>query len=399
MIIWPLLILIALLAIALTLILIFTPISCPKPAPCPPCKCPGDHKRILAAYYTFYQDPNCSGDCHPKPCTATILSDPEVLNSKLNLVIINPIAPATDGGVTLSYINGVYTGEKSESDTYYPPPPAIKQGIDDLHSHGKQVILSFIPGSSKDRWGQGDAWMAKFKAACQKIMTDWDIDGFDWDCETDGCPPRVCGGSWTQQSCQDLALNIFKTFKTLKPNPGRGNPNGTAVVTWTGELTWQLQSLDNMSPFVPYVDFFLTMNENYSVVDPHALYKNMLNFSEKGFPISRIVNGIKAGGCWPGSNGDGTDLQHFETLLTTKIDGNQTLTDVSAGWSIWNLSRDFGCAYGRTTTPAKNPDNTWLGDSKTCFTCKSGDCPKGVGWFSAGDQWSFLKLAEKYFAK
>ena len=182
---------------------------------CPPCTCPQPKNRepFLAAYYTFYQDPNCSGDCKATPCTKSILSDPTILSSKLNLVIINPIAPATAGGVTLSYINNTYTGRVSDSNTYYDPPPAIKQGIRDLHTHGKKVTLSFIPGSKSDKWGQGTKWFQAFTKACQKIMTEWDIDGFDWDCETDGCPPAICGGDLDETRVPDERSKYFQVAK------------------------------------------------------------------------------------------------------------------------------------------------------------------------------------------
>lgn len=361
---------------------------------CPRCVCDKTEK-IFAAYYTFYQDPNCSGNCKPKPCTKSILSEKEILQSKLNLIIINPIAPATDGGVTLSYLNNIYTGENSKSNTYYEPPEAIKQGINDLHKFGKKVTLSFIPGGDNDRWGMGNEWMKKFKDACQNIMTKWDIDGFDWDCETDGCPPKICGGDWKKQDCQNNALDIFKTLKSLKPNKNRGNIYGEPIVTWTAELTWQLQPLDNVGQYMPYIDYFLTMNQNYSITDAKQLYTNMINFSRKGCPLHKIVNGVKVGGCWPGTNGDGTNTETLKTLLTTKIDGNKTLSDIGAGWAIWNLSRDYGCKYGRTDEfevgtefDAKNKQ------SETCRKCKSGSCPIGAGNFSAGPQWSFLKTIQ-----
>lgn len=339
---------------------------------------------VLAAYYAFYQDPYCSGSCNQTPCAKSLLSEPEILNSKLDLIIINPIAPATAGGVTLSYINQIYTGTKSESNTFYPPPPAIKQGIADLHKNGKKVTLSFIPGSANDMWGSGDAWFAKFKSACQKIMTEWDIDGFDWDCEVGGCPPSSCGGQWPENSCKVWALNFFKTLKQLKPNPGRGNSDNTAIVTWTGELTWQLASLQSAEPYLPYVDYFLTMNENYSVFDPKQLYQMALQFSkDKKWPISRIVLGVKAGGCMPGSNGDGANIEQIQKLITTRVKDTQTLTDICGGWSLWNISRDYGCKYGRT--------QTLVNGSNTCYTCNSGDCPIGIGSFTAG-RWNFLNL-------
>ncbi len=369
-------------------------IKCKKPCTnsCPPCTCPQPKNRepFLAAYYTFYQDPNCSGDCKPTPCTKSILSDPTILNSKLNLVIINPIAPATSGGVTLSFINNIYTGQVSDSNTYYDPPPAIKKGISDLHAHGKKVTLSFIPGSAKDKWGQGDKWFQDFTKSCQNIMTTWDIDGFDWDCEADGCPPAICGGDWTKKECQMLALNIFKSLKSLKPNTGRGNNDGTPVVTWTGELSWQMESLQDASPYLPYVDYFMTMNENYSVIDPSTLYKHMQEFSKKGWPMSQIVNGVKVGGCFPGTNGDGANIEQVSKLMTTPVDGQKTLSDIGAGWVIWNLSRDYGCTNGRTTTYATNNDDT----SKFCYTCKDSSCPKGYGGYSAGPQFSFLKKVQ-----
>jgi len=379
-----------------------TPCTCPDCPKCPNCcdlcteckDCPWVlQKPVLAAYYTFYQDPNCSSpDCDPKPCTETILSDPRVLNSKLDLVIVNPIAPATAGGVTLSYINSVYTGQSSQSDTYYPPPPSIKKGIDDLHTNHKKIILSFMPGSAKDRWGQGKTWFSDFQEACQKIMTEWDIDGFDWDCETDGCPPNICGGGWTDQNCIDNAVDLFTSLKNLKPNKGRGLGDGTPIVTWTGELTWQLAPLVSMKPFANLVDFFLTMNENYSVVDPSALYTNMKNFSsQKGYPMNRIINGVKSGGCWPGTNGDGTNVDTFKTLMTAKVDGDKTLSDIGAGWSIWNLCRDFGCTYGRSSTPA---NSSQYGASKTCMACNTGACPIGDGSQSGGTPFAFLHQGE-----
>jgi hypothetical protein len=357
---------------------------------CPPCIC-NKSNNIFAAYYTFYQDPNCSDKCKPKPCTSSILSEKSVLESKLNLIIINPIAPATDGGVTLSYINNVYTGESSQSNTYYDPPAAIKKGIDDLHAAGKKVTLSFIPGGAKDRWGMSDDWMEKFKNACQNIMTKWDIDGFDWDCETDGCPPKICGGDWAKLDCQKNALDIFKTLKSLKPNKNRGNDCGEAIVTWTAELTWQIATLDNVGQYMPYIDYFLTMNENYSITDPKVLYKNMVEFSKKGCPINKIVNGVKVGGCWPITNGDGANIDSVKNLLTTKIEGNKTLSDIGAGWVIWNLSRDYGCKYGRTNDFEVGTDYDAKGKtSKTCKTCKTGPCPIGTGGFSAGEPWAFL---------
>lgn len=361
---------------------------------CAPCECPPCKKPLIAAYYAFYQDPNCSGDCDAAPCTKTILSDPTVLASNLDLVVINPIAPATAGGVTLSYINKTYTGKASASNTYYDPPPPIKQGIADLQKHGKRVSLSFIPGSDTDQWGDSDAWFRDFKDACQKIMTKWNIDGFDWDCEGGNCPPTICGGSWTDTKCQQNALNIFKTLKSLKPNPGRGNDDGTAVVTWTGELTWGFTALKDASPYLPYVDYFMAMNENYSVLDPQVLYTNMKNFSKKGWPTGRIVNGVKVGGCWPGTNGDGGTADQVRALMTTAVNNTKTLTDVGAGWIIWNLSRDYGCTGGRTTTPASD-DGT---PSKTCMTCKDVACPKGTGSFSAGPSFSFLKLVQSTVA-
>jgi len=136
------------------------------------------------------------------------------------------------------------------------------------------------------------------------------------------------------------------------------------------------------------VDYVLTMNENYSVVNPHTIYANMQNFSKKGFPMSKILNGVKVGGCWPGTNGDGTNVDQIKTLLTTKVDGNKTLTEIGAGWCIWNLSRDAGCFGGRGKTPSINEAST---PSKTCFKCNQKTCPIGLGSFSAGPQWSFLK--------
>ena len=346
---------------------------------------------VLAAYYTFYQDPYCSGKCNQTPCTKSLLSEPEILASELDLIIINPIAPATDGGVTLSYINQTYTGNKSESNTFYPPPPAIKQGIADLHKNGKKVTLSFIPGSANDMWGAGDAWFAKFKSACQKIMTEWDIDGFDWDCEADGCPPKSCTSNdctwltcWKENSCKVWALNFFKTLKQLKPNPGRGNSDNTPIVTWTGEMTWQFVGLPSAEPYLPYVDYFLTMNENYSIFDPAKLYQMAVKFSkDKKWPINRIVIGVKAGGCVPGSGGDGANVEQIQKLMTTTVKGSQTLTDICGGWSLWNISRDYGCKYGRS--------KKLVDGSSTCYTCNSGDCPTGIGSFTAG-RWKFLDL-------
>ena len=72
--------------------------------------------------------------------------------------------------------------------------------------------------------------------------------------------------------------------------------------------------------------------------------------------MSKIVNGVKVGGCWPGTNGDGANIDQVQKLMTTPVDGTKTLSDIGAGWAIWNLSRDYGCTSGRTTTPAKNSD-------------------------------------------
>jgi hypothetical protein len=398
---------------------------------CPACKCPQDDDKqiekiyqkvkeycpklpvpiispVLAAYYTFYQDPNCMPPCFSHPCTASILSDPAVTNSKLDLIIINPIAPSVEGAITLSFINNIYTGEKSKPHTYYPPPPPIKKGIADVHSQGKKVLLSFMPGSAVDNFSKGEDWWDKFKDSCQYVMTNWDIDGYDFDCEQGECPPSTCGPGdaderWNNDTCVDYMIRLYTMFKSLKPNKGRGNIDGSAIATWTGELTWQMENIRSMAEFVDIVDYLLTMNENYSVLDPVILYNRLKNFSSKGYPMNRIVIGVKAGGCWSGSDGDGTDYEHLIKILTQKVEGTKTLVDVSGGMVLWNLGRDYGCRLGRGQDFAPVTDgygNKFV--SKICKVCKGDvkkDCPIGTGGLRNGEQWQFLRTLEKYVKK
>ena len=91
----------------------------------------------------------------------------------------------------------------------------------------------------------------------------------------------------------------------------------------------------------------------------------------------------------PGSNGDGANVEQIQKLMTTTVNGSQTLIDICGGWSLWNISRDYGCKYGRSKKKL-------VDGSKTCYTCNpasqtSNNCPTGIGSFTAG-RWQFLDL-------
>ena len=127
---------------------------------------------VRVAYYTPYQDPYCSSktSCPPKgtPCSETILSDPKVLNSKLDIVILNPIAPSKDHGLTVAFPVATLRndGEKKLPSGLYDCPPALKKGIHDLHSHGKRFLLSVLPGTDNDQWGSTPTFWKKFADVC-----------------------------------------------------------------------------------------------------------------------------------------------------------------------------------------------------------------------------------------
>jgi hypothetical protein len=346
--------------------------SCCNCASCSSCCSLPFKNPVLIGYYTPYQDPYCqSGLTCPKTgvsCTKSLLSDPNILKSKLDIIIMNPVAPDENLGVTVAYTlqsfynNGIIPScnpqncKDPKGDKIPSLPLAIKQGIADLHKAGKKILVSFLPGTGENTWGNLPAFWKAFASACQYMLTEWDIDGFDWDCEEGECPPVNFGSGqdWNNPKVQKQVEQIFTTLRSLKCNKNRGFPGESRpIITWTGETTWQFSGLTDISPYTPLIDYFCTMNENYSIQDPQQMLKDYKSFQGKGMPIEKIVCGVKAGGCLESSGGYSVDIFN-------KITSDQSLNKVVAGYSLWNICRDAGCLLGQD-------NNTTTGSCK----CKS----------------------------
>ncbi len=335
---------------------------------------------VKFAYYTIYQDPYCSpiSSCPQKgtPCSTTLLEDPQILQSKLDLVILNPISPNLDHGLTVAYpVQLMANDGKVVPPGVYPCPPALKSGIDALHKAGKRITLSLLPGTGRDQWGNSEGFWALFSQACQKVLTDWDVDGFDWDCETGECPPSAFGSSYGEWNSAAIAgsMRIFSELKSLKTNPGRGIPGkpGEPLVTWTAEMEWQLANLTNLRPFVSNLDYICTMNNDYSLTSVSDLQGVIKATEAKGFPAERLVLGFAQSDCGSGSQGRTSEFAAASQTLSSKV----------AGWIVWNISKDFGCPHGRT--------------SGSCSDCKTGPCPIGQKGLSQDPRFSFLDILNK----
>jgi len=337
---------------------------------------------VRVAYYTPYQDPYCSPQtsCPPSgtPCATTILSDPKVLNSKLDIVILNPIAPSTVHGLTVAFpVSTLLNKGTSLPSGLYTCPPALAKGIADLHRAGKRILLSVLPGTGSDQWGTSAAFWSLFAQASQKLLTEWDIDGFDWDCETSQCPPQAFDpsgmGTWSTQATS-LCVKVFQVWKGLKVNPGRGN-GGQPITTLTGEIEWQLKSLPSFKPFMSDVDFLCTMNNDYTLVSASDLANVIKDAEAKGWTRDKLVLGVAPSECSGGAQNPDT----FQRAIA----GLAAMGYNNMGWALWNLCKDAGCYHGRQ-------------GGKTCGPCATGSCPIGDGTLTqASTSFAFLSIMDQ----